>query len=390
MKKWLKILLLVLAFCATFLCATVLTLYRVDAQLTPAELKSTEIAQYLDAYFIDDYDEETMADAVADAMVAATGDRWSYYLPASEKVRYDEQMQNAYVGIGVTITLDEEAGGMRIMSVTDGGPAAEAGIQPDDVVIEVEGESTLTLGMEGTRTSVRGEAGTFVTLTMLRADERFTVSVERRSIETPVATYEMLDGQIGYISIENFDTRCAQETNAAIDALVQQGAVGLIFDVRFNGGGYKDELVEVLDKLLPEGELFRAEDYAGRVETDVSDAACLELPMVVLVNEDSYSAAEFFAAALQEYGWASVVGTKTVGKGNFQTAFELSDGSLLNLSIGKYYTPQGRSLTDVGVTPDIEVTLGDEELTQLYYDRLPPDEDAQLQAAIREIRRKIT
>ena len=112
--------------------------------------------------------------------------------------------------------------------------------------------------------------------------------------------------------------------------------------------------------------------------------------MVVLVNEDSYSAAEFFAAALQEYGWASVVGTKTVGKGNFQTAFELSDGSLLNLSIGKYYTPQGRSLTDVGVTPDIEVTLGDEELTQLYYDRLPPDEDAQLQAAIREIRRKIT
>lgn len=390
MNKWLKLILLLAALLATFIGATLLTLHRVNSQLTPAELKSTEIAQYLDAYFIDDYDEHAMADAVADAMVEATGDRWSYYLPADEKAAYDEQMQNAYVGIGVTITLDEEAGGMRILSVTDGGPAAEAGLLPDDLVVAVEGQSTLALGMDETRAQVRGEEGTFVQLTIDRGGARFSVSVERRSIQTPVTTYEMLDGQIGYLIIENFDSRCAQETNDAIDALLQDGAVGLIFDVRFNGGGYKDELVQVLDKLLPEGDLFRAEDYSGQVETDTSDAACIELPMVVLVNEDSYSAAEFFAAALQEYGWASVVGTKTVGKGNFQTAFELSDGSLLNLSIGKYYTPQGRSLTDVGVTPDVEVTLDEQAQLQLYYGQLAQDEDAQLQAAIREIHRKIS
>ena len=169
-----------------------------------------------------------------------------------------------------------------------------------------------------------------------------------------------------------------------------QGAKALLFDVRFNGGGYKDEMVKILDKLLPEGVLFQSEDYSGNKQTDRSDAACIELPMAVLVNQDSYSAAEFFAAALQEYDWATVVGTKTCGKGNFQTGFQLSDGSLLNISIGKYYTPQGRSLTDTGVIPDIEITLSDEDDAKLYYGQLEKADDAQLQAAIRAIRQKIS
>lgn len=224
--------------------------------------------------------------------------------------------------------------------------------------------------MTGTRTKVRGEEGTFVTLTILRGEESFPVSVERRSIQTPVATYEMLDGQIGYIKIANFDTRCAEETNAAMDELIAQDAKALIFDVRNNGGGYKNELVKALDKILPEGILFQSEDYQGSKQIDRSDADCIDLPMAVLVNQDSYSAAEFFAAAIQEYDWGTVVGTKTVGKGNFQTAFTLSDGSMLNLSIGKYYTPQGRSLTDTGVIPDIEITLSDEDGAKLYYGQL--------------------
>lgn len=127
-----------------------------------------------------------------------------------------------------------------------------------------------------------------------------------------------------------------------MDELIAQGAKALIFDVRNNGGGYKNELVKVLDKILPEGILFQSEDYQGSKQIDRSEADCIDLPMAVLVNQDSYSAAEFFAAAIQEYDWGTVVGTKTVGKGNFQTAFTLSDGSMLNLSIGKYYTPQGR------------------------------------------------
>ena len=381
---------LVLAFAVAILGSAIVTMQLTRREQTPVEAKTAEISAYLDRFFIDDYDEEKLADAAASAMVEATGDRWSYYLTAEEKSSYDEQMQNAYVGIGVAITAQEELGGMRIEAVTAGGPAEEAGLLTGDIITEVEGEKTLDLGMTGTRTKVRGEEGTFVTLTILRGEESFHVSVGRRSIQTPVATYEMLDGQIGYIKIANFDTRCAEETNAAMDELIAQDAKALIFDVRNNGGGYKNELVKVLDKILPEGILFQSEDYQGSKQIDRSDADCIDLPMAVLVNQDSYSAAEFFAAAIQEYNWGTVVGTKTVGKGNFQTAFTLSDGSMLNLSIGKYYTPQGRSLTDTGVIPDIEITLSDEDDAKLYYGQLEKADDAQLQAAIREITQKLS
>ena len=390
MKKWQKSLILVLAFAVAILGSAIVTMQLTYREQTPAEAKTAEIGAYLDRFFIDDYDEEKLADAAASAMVEATGDRWSYYLTAEEKSSYDEQMQNAYVGIGVTITAQEELGGMRIEAVTAGGPAEEAGLLTGDIITEVEGEKTLDLGMTGTRTKVRGEEGTFVTLTILRGEESFPVSVERRSIQTPVATYEMLDGQIGYIKIANFDTRCAEETNAAMDELIAQDAKALIFDVRNNGGGYKNELVKALDKILPEGILFQSEDYQGSKQIDRSDADCIDLPMAVLVNQDSYSAAEFFAAAIQEYDWGTVVGTKTVGKGNFQTAFTLSDGSMLNLSIGKYYTPQGRSLTDTGITPDVEIALSDEDGAKLYYGQLEKADDAQLQAAIREITQKLS
>ncbi len=390
LKKWQKSLILVLAFAVAILGSAIVTMQLTYREQTPAEAKTAEIGAYLDRFFIDDYDEEKLADAAASAMVEATGDRWSYYLTAEEKSSYDEQMQNAYVGIGVTITAQKELGGMRIEAVTADGPAEEAGLLTGDIITEVEGEKTLDLGMTGTRTKVRGEAGTFVTLTILRGEESFPVSVERRSIQTPVATYEMLDGQIGYIKIANFDTRCAEETNAAMDELIAQDAKALIFDVRNNGGGYKNELVKVLDKILPEGILFQSEDYQGSKQIDRSDADCIDLPMAVLVNQDSYSAAEFFAAAIQEYDWGTVVGTKTVGKGNFQTAFTLSDGSMLNLSIGKYYTPQGRSLTDTGITPDVEIALSDEDDAKLYYGQLEKADDAQLQAAIREITQKLS
>lgn len=383
-------LILVLAFAVAILGSAIVTMQLTRREQTPVEAKTAEIGAYLDRFFIDDYDEEKLADAAASAMVEATGDRWSYYLTAEEKSSYDEQMRNAYVGIGVTITAQKELGGMRIEAVTADGPAEEAGLLTGDIITEVEGEKTLDLGMTGTRTKVRGEEGTFVTLTILRGEESFPVSVERRSIQTPVATYEMLDGQIGYIKIANFDTRCAEETNAAMDELIAQDAKALIFDVRNNGGGYKNELVKVLDKILPEGILFQSEDYQGSKQIDRSDADCIDLPMAVLVNQDSYSAAEFFAAAIQEYDWGTVVGTKTVGKGNFQTAFTLSDGSMLNLSIGKYYTPQGRSLTDTGITPDVEIALSDEDGAKLYYGQLEKADDAQLQAAIREITQKLS
>ena len=173
-----------------------------------------------------------------------------------------------------------------------------------------------------------------------------------------------------------------QATRAAVEDLMAQGAKSIIFDVRFNPGGLKSELIELLDYLLPEGEIFHTVNYAGQEEISQSDADCVDIPMAGRVNIDSYSAAEFFAAALQEYDAATVVGVQTYGKGRFQSALQLSDGSAVNLSIGEYYTPAGKSLAGVGITPDIIVELDEADLEALYYGKLEIADDEQLQAAI--------
>lgn len=331
--------------------------------------------------FIGDSDRVAMEDAAAEAMVDSLGDRWSYYIPAEEYEAYQEQVANAFVGVGITIQLTEESQGLLVVDVTRGGPAEEAGILVGDTLVAVE--QTRITGMSTTevRNLVRGEEGTWVSLTLSRDGREETFSVERRRIEVPVATFSMLDNHVGLVRIENFDQRCAQETIAAIEALLAQGAEGLIFDVRGNPGGYADEMVKILDYLLPEGELFRTVDYAGRERVDTSDADCLELPMAVLVNQDSYSAAEFFAAALREYDWAVVVGQKTCGKGYFQNTLPLSDGSAVGLSVGKYFTPNGQSLADVGVTPDRVVEVDEDTRWKIYYGTLPAEEDVQLETA---------
>ena len=400
MKKGWKIVLAILcAFviaAGSFIAAVQYLNTRYAAALTareedsPVQAKAAEVQEIIETYFIDDYDEDTLADGAASGMVDATGDEWSYYLSADEVAAYEESMANAYVGVGITITEDAEAGGMRVEEVVSGGPAEEAGIRVGDLLLAVEGEDVLPLGIDGTRDLVRGEEGTRVNMHFSRNGAEYDVSVERRSIETPVVTGELLDGSIGYIKIDNFDERSAAETIAFVKDLIGQGAEALLFDVRFNPGGYADELVKVLDYLLPEGDLFRSVDYAGREEVDTSDASCVELPMAVLVNEDSYSAAEFFAAALQEYEWATIVGSQTYGKGNFQTAFYLSDGSMVNLSIGKYYTPGGKSLSETGVTPDVVVDLDDEQYALLYYNALEQADDPQFQAAIDTLTQKIS
>ena len=336
--------------------------------------------------FIAGADQTELEDAAAAAMVAATGDRWSYYIPADEYEAYQEQMANAYVGVGITILAGEEGEGFQIMEVTSGGPAEEAGLLADDVLIRVENQDVREMDASQVRNYVRGEEGTFVSLTVLRGEEELTFSVERRQIQSPVATGTLLEDNVGLVTIENFDSRCAEESIAAIESLLEQGAQRLVFDVRNNPGGYSDELVELLDYLLPEGDLFRTERYDGQEHVDTSDASCLEIPMAVLVNADSYSAAEFFAAALQEYGAAVVVGTQTCGKGYFQTTYQLNDGSAVALSIGRYFTPNGVSLIDIGVMPDVPVEVDEETAAEILYGRLEPQEDPQIQAAVNALK----
>ena len=375
----------VLSYILVGFCASLLTLVWVNGGLGTREAgtsKLDELEQRINTCFIEDVDPTALEDAAAEAMVNATGDRWSYYISASEYQTYVEQSQNAYVGVGITIQAAEDGKGFVIASVTAGGPAEEAGLLPQDEIIAIEDTSCEGMETVAARNLVRGEAGTKVRFTILRNGAEQTVSVERRNIDTPVATYEMMENGYGYIRIENFESKCAKETIVAVDDLVSQGAKGLIFDVRFNPGGYKDELVKVLDHLLPEGVLFQSVDYKGNEGKDMSDAACVKIPMAVLVNGDSYSAAEFFAAALQEYDWATVVGQQTCGKGYFQNTFPLSDGSAVALSVGKYFTPQGKSLIGTGITPDVPVEVSDETYQAIYFKTLDKNEDPQIQAAI--------
>ena len=344
--------------------------------------KLSQLQSLIEERYIEGADPTVLEDAAADAMVAATGDRWSYYIPASEYETYQENMANAYVGVGITILSSEEVEGFRIMSVTPGGPAEEAGVQKDDVLIGVDGQDVRQSDANQVRNLVRGEEGTDVVLTVLREEAELELTVQRRHMETPVATYTMLENQVGLVTIENFDSRCSEETIAAIEALREEGAQKLIFDVRNNPGGFAEELVKVLDYLLPEGDLFRTERYDGYEDVDVSDENFLDMPMAVLVNGDSYSAAEFFAAALQEYEAAIVVGEHTSGKGHFQTTYQLSDGSAVALSIGRYYTPKGVCLEGVGIEPDVPVTVDEDTAMEIYFDSLPWEEDPQIQAAL--------
>ncbi|MBQ1410233.1 MAG: S41 family peptidase [Oscillospiraceae bacterium] len=351
------------------------------------ESKLTQINKLINQYFIGEVDEGKLADAAAAGMIEGLGDEWSYYIPAEEYATYQEAVTNSYVGIGVTITSENVKQGLQITDVTPDSPAYAARLEVGDLIVAVEGVPVLdgsenALDLAETKNRVRGKEGTDITLTISHNGEKRDVTITRARIKTVNVSWQMLDDKLALIHIRNFEQDAAQDAISAIEEARTQGAAGLIFDVRFNPGGYKSELVKLLDYLLPEGPLFHSIDSEGNEKVDYSDAACLEIPMAVLANYESYSAAEFFAAALQEYGVATVIGEQTYGKGRFQTAMKLDDGSAINISIGQYTTPNGVSLVGKGITPDILVELGEEQKKDLYYSRLEKTDDAQLQKAI--------
>ena len=343
--------------------------------------KLAELKALVDEKFIGEIDWKVAEDNAAAGMIAGLGDRWSYYMSAEGYQSYLEQMSNSYVGVGITVTEREDRY-LDILQVSENSPAQAAGVEPGGVVIRVGEQDISEVGIDGATTLIKGEEGTEVTLTIRYGEEERSYTMTRAYFEVTVASGQMLTDGIGMVTIENFDGRCAEETIAAIESLLDQGADKLIFDVRNNPGGYKHELCKVLDYLLPEGPLFRSEYYDGTVNVDESDAKCLELPMAVLVNSESISAAEFFAAALDEYEAATVVGEQTIGKGYFQQSYKLSDGSAVGLSVGRYTTPKGVSLTDVGITPDVVVEVDDELFLQIYYGNVEWSEDPQVLAAM--------
>lgn len=315
--------------------------------------------------FVGEYDETQVVDSALSGMVDGLGDRWSYYLTEEEYEAQNQRRTNQYVGIGVTVNYESEDG-LTIVEVTEGGPAEAAGLQSGEVVTAVDGFSLAGEARYEGAERIQGEEGTTVTLEVLGTDgEARTVEVTRASLDSDPVTAKMLEGNVGYAALANFYDHSADRLKEEVTRLQEEGAEALVFDMRNNGGGYLSELTEMLDFLLPEGPIFISRDRAGNEEVTQSDAACVDLPMAVLVNANTYSAAEFFAAELQEQGVAVIVGEPTSGKGYSQQTFALPHGGAMAISTGAYFTGSGTSLIGTGLTLDWEVYLTDEGDAQL-------------------------
>ncbi len=341
--------------------------------------KLAEIDTIVRNNYLEDIDEDELMDSVADGYMAGLDDPYSRYMNQEEYQQY--QMDNAgqLVGIGVTVQLDE-SGYILVNSVEEGSPAENAGIQAGDLIIKVGDLDVLAAGYNEAVNAVRGEEGTKVTLTIRRNNEDIQVEAVRKLITSTTITYRMI-GEDGYIKISEFDATTLNDFKNAVSDLMSQGATGLIFDVRNNPGGLLDSVAGVLDYLLPEGTIVSATNKKG--DTRVlyeSDADCIDLPMIVICNGETASAAELFSAALRDYQKAELVGTNTFGKGIMQTAYNLADGSAVSLTTDYYNPPSGINFHGVGLKPDYEVKLtADQELNLANLDE---NSDPQLQKAI--------
>ena len=330
-------------------------------------MKYLEIKNVIDEKYVGTVNEENVSAAAFDAMVSALGDQWSYYMSPSEYSAYKLYSANQYVGLGVQVDKDAETGGLKITGVNSGTPADNAGLEAGDIILAVAGTDITGMTVGDARSFISSNLGESVKLKIRDKDgSESELSVNCELIYTSPVTYRMLSGSIGYVQILNFDSGAADAAVKAIETLLGQGALGFVFDVRTNPGGLLSELTALLDYLLPSGNIFISVDKAGNQTPTESDSVCLDMPMAVLVNADTYSAAEFFAAALQDYNWAEIVGERTTGKSRSQQTIELSDGSAVHLSTARYLTPAGIDLAEQGgLIPDQEVALtatGDSQL----------------------------
>ena len=383
----LMLLAVVCTFNITYFTATEYYNSRLDEleEMETRYSKLKSVADIVDKYFVGEYEEADAIEVALAGYVAGLDDVWSAYYTAEQTASIEEDEANQYVGIGVTYSTAAESL-YQITAVTPGGPADLAGILPGDKLLTAAGVDVNTLETgDDLAALVKGEIGTQVTIVVERAGEPLTFNITRDVIYTYSVTSRMLENNIGYIAIADFDSNVDDEFRQHMTTLQEQGAKGFIFDVRNNPGGYVSVMHEMLDGLLPEGPVITMVDKAGTEMPLTSDADMLEMPMVVVTNEYSVSAAEFFAAALQEYDVATVVGTKTSGKGYSQQTFKLNDGSSVHISTTRYYTPKGNSLAETGVTPDLVVELPLEDLNLLLSGKLADADDEQLQSAIKTV-----
>lgn len=353
------------------------------------KLKLSRIKSIIDTYYLNDIDEEKMTEGMYKGLVSSLEDPYSVYYTKDEFAALMESSSGSYCGIGAYVSQDVKTGVITIVKPFEGGPAYEAGMLPGDIIYKVEDEEVTGKDLSEIVSKMKGEEGTTVNIEIIREGESepIKLTIERRTVEVPTISYEMLDNKVGYIQIAEFDEVTGPQFRSAIEDLDEQGMKGLVIDLRNNPGGLLDTVCDMLDRMLPEGLIVYTEDKNGTRTEEVKSTAeeSFDKPLVVMINGNSASASEVFAGAIQDYGVGTILGTTSFGKGIVQSVIPLSDGSGVKVTVSKYYTPKGRNIHEIGIEPDVVVELNDELKTKVTIDK---SEDNQLQEAIKIINEK--
>lgn len=352
---------------------------------TGIEATLARIRTMLEDNYIGELDDQQMLEMAIKGYVKGVGDEYTeYYTPEEMEETYSEAMGN-YVGIGIYMIVDYVEGNITVVEPMEGSPAEAAGIKTDDLIVKVNGEDITADNVEEMADAIKGEEGTTVTLGIKRGEEQFDVEVARKRIEVSHIDSRMLENNIGYIRIIDFDGGAAEEFKENYENLSGQGAKALVVDVRSNGGGVVDEAIDILEMICDKGSTLLIETYKSGNEEIITaeEKPIITMPIAVLTNGYSASASEIFAGALKDLQKATIVGTKTYGKGVIQSLIPLSDGSGIKITTAEYCTPNRNKINKVGIEPDIEAELPEdiEELTD--------DNDTQLQRAVQELENKI-
>lgn len=345
--------------------------------------KLAEVDEVYRKQYIGEIDETVLIDTMIKGYVEGTGDTYGAYYTKQE---YEELLQgnnSEYVGIGVQAIFDEITNTIEIVDVTQNSPAYDAGIMIGDRIVRVGDKTVKELGYDGAISDIRGEEKTYADIAIERKGELIELSIERRKV-TDYTVFPRLysaDDSIGIIRITEFKPATAQQFKNAVKELREKGADKLVFDVRNNLGGDLEAIYEILDYLVPKGPVIRIYDKSGRVSTLESDSSSVELPMAVITNGYTASAAELFACTLRDYDKATLVGEKTYGKGSMQTILPFDNGTALRITTSMYAPPVTENYNGVGIEPDIQISLPEELMTKAVY-LLTDEEDTQLTAAV--------
>ena len=331
--------------------------------------------------------DEEMLEGVYRGLLWSIDDAYSAYYTEDEMKSLMESSSGYYCGIGVMVSQNVYNGIITVVKPFKDGPAYEAGVRKEDILIRVEDEEVTGVDLNEVVAKIKGEEGTTVNITVLRGEEEISMDVTRAWIEVPTIEYEMLDDKIGYISVSEFDQVTVEQFDNAVTDLESQKMQGLIIDLRDNPGGLVDSAVSMLDRILPKGLVVYTEDKNGKRDEEYAvDKEELKVPLVLLMNRNSASASEIFAGAVQDFEKGKVVGTQSFGKGIVQIVAYVNDGSGIKFTVSQYFTPDGNAVHEVGITPDVLVEL-DEALKTMS--EIPKDQDNQLQEAIRVLKEDI-